>query len=77
MSITQLIKMANQIGAFFDAMPDAEQAAAGVAEHMQKFWQPRMLRTLEAHVATQGDEALTPIVRRALLRIRSGTATGS
>ena len=77
MNAAQLIKMANQIGAFFEAMPDAEQAAAGVAEHMQKFWEPRMLRALAAHVAAQGDEALAPIVRRALARIRGTTVTGS
>lgn len=74
MNAAPLIKMANQIGAFFEAMPDAEQAAAGVAEHIQKFWEPRMRAGLEAHIAAHGDEELTPIVRRALSRLHNATA---
>jgi formate dehydrogenase subunit delta len=72
---SQLIKMANQIGAFFEAMPDAEQAAAGIAEHIQKFWEPRMREALEAHIAAHGDEELVPIVRRALNTIRNVNAS--
>jgi formate dehydrogenase subunit delta len=71
----QLIKMANQIGAFFEAMPDAEQATAGVAEHIQKFWEPRMREALEAYIAAHGDEELAPIVRRALLAMRNVNAS--
>lgn len=70
MNADRLIKMANQIGAFFEAMPDAEQAAAGVADHIGKFWEPRMRQSLEAHIAAHGDAALTPIVRRALRKGR-------
>jgi formate dehydrogenase subunit delta len=69
---TQLIKMANQIGAFFEAMPDAEQATAGVADHIRKFWEPRMREALKAHIAAHGDAELTPVVRRALLAMRNG-----
>ena len=66
MKAAKLIKMANQIGAFFDAMPDREQAVKDVAAHMQKFWEPRMRSALHDHVTLNGDEALTPIVRAAL-----------
>jgi formate dehydrogenase subunit delta len=71
-SPAQLIKMANQIGAFFEAMPDAAQATAGIADHIRKFWEPRMREALEAHIAAHGDEELTPTVRRALLAMRNG-----
>ena len=37
----RLIYMANQIGKFF-ASQGEPQAAAGIAGHMQKFWDPRM-----------------------------------
>ena len=37
-----LIKMANDIGAFFEAMPDQQQAAKDAASHIQKFWESRM-----------------------------------
>ncbi len=40
----QLIRMANQIGAFFETMPDRAQAQEGLATHLKKFWDPRMRR---------------------------------
>lgn len=69
MNTAQLVKMANQVGAFFEAMPDATQGIAGIAEHLQKFWEPRMRRELAAYVAAQGDAELKPIVRAALKTI--------
>lgn len=70
MNSAKLIKMANQIGAFFDAMPDREQAVAGVAAHIQKNWEPRMRSGLHEHVTRNGDEALMPIVREALRMVQ-------
>lgn len=69
MNTAQLVKMANQVGAFFEAMPDAAQGIAGVADHLRKFWEPRMRRELAAHVAAHGDGELKPIVRAALKAI--------
>lgn len=37
----KLVYMANQIATFFEAIPP-EEAAAGVADHINKFWEPRM-----------------------------------
>jgi formate dehydrogenase subunit delta len=74
MNPTHLIRMANQIGAFFETMPDAEQGAAGVAEHIGKFWEPRMQATLAAYLAEYGDQALKPIVRNALRTMPIGAA---
>jgi len=70
MNPAKLIKMANQIGAFFEAMPDREQAVAGVAAHIQRNWEPRMRTALHEHVASNGAEALMPIVRDALLIVQ-------
>jgi len=39
-----LIRMANQIGVFFESMPDREEAEEGLALHLKKFWDPRMRR---------------------------------
>ena len=41
MSPDKLIYMTNQIAKFFHSQPEAE-ANAGVAEHINKFWEPRM-----------------------------------
>jgi formate dehydrogenase subunit delta len=67
----QLIKMANQIGTFFDSMPDREQAVADVASHIQLYWESRMRTALLDHVAACGDADLSPIVRAALRRVRA------
>jgi formate dehydrogenase subunit delta len=49
MNINQLIKMANQIGTFFEAMPDRQEALAGIAKHLKDFWDPRMRKELLAY----------------------------
>jgi formate dehydrogenase subunit delta len=71
MHIDHLIRMANQIGAFFDAMPDHPEAVEGVANHIHKFWEPRMrvelLAFLERHPdGVEGDTRLSPIVLEAV-----------
>ena len=70
MKAAKLIKMANQIGAFFEAMPDREQAVTGVATHIQRNWEPRMRSALQEHVSRNGDEELMPIVRDALRMVQ-------
>lgn len=39
----KLVRMANQIATFFHSKP-REEGVAGVAEHINKFWEPRMRR---------------------------------
>ena len=46
MQADTLVKMANQIGDFFDAMPDRDEALQGIAQHLKNFWDPRMRREL-------------------------------
>jgi formate dehydrogenase subunit delta len=66
MSPDKLAYMANQIGRFFASQkPDA--AVDGIADHLLKFWDPRMRRTLLAHA---GEVSLEPSVRAALDRLR-------
>lgn len=71
MKPTNLIKMANQIGAFFEAMPDQAEAARDVAGHIMKSWEPRMRNGFLEHIANVGDSALKPVVREALPFIRN------
>jgi formate dehydrogenase subunit delta len=46
MNIDLLIKMANEISAYFAAEPDSEQAAKDVAGHLRRYWEPRMRRQI-------------------------------
>lgn len=71
MKANHLIEMANQIGMFFDSLPDREEALTGIAEHIRKFWEPRMRRSLLAAFDGEGKEAgFTEIVLAALTKYR-------
>ena len=67
MSPNKLIYMANQIGKFF-ATQGPEQGAAGTADHIKKFWDPRMRATILAHLQA-GGQGLDPVARAALERL--------
>jgi formate dehydrogenase subunit delta len=68
MQIDSLIKMANQIGAFFNSYTDRELACREVASHLNKFWEPRMRRMIldynDKHRTLNNE--LLPLVREAL-----------
>jgi len=71
MKADHLIEMANQIGMFFDSLPDREEALTGIAEHIRKFWEPRMRRTLLAALDGGGEQAgFTEIVLASLTKHR-------
>ncbi len=59
----KLVTMANQIGAFF-ATQKGDAAVHGIADHIKKFWDPRMRMALFEHLRA-GGEGLDPQVRRA------------
>jgi formate dehydrogenase subunit delta len=63
MDTTDIVRMANQIAAFFKAYPH-DEAVAGVATHIKDFWEPRMKKALAAHVAA-GGTGLEPMVLEA------------
>lgn len=65
MKIEYLVKMANEIGAFFSSEPDAEQAATAVAGHLKRFWEPRMREQIVAHQA-KGGAGLSDLARKAV-----------
>jgi formate dehydrogenase subunit delta len=69
MSPRQLVYMAGQIAAFFESKPH-DQAVTGVAEHINKFWEPRMRAQLLA-IIEEGDEGLKPLVIEAAPLIRN------
>jgi len=62
MHLENLVSMANQIGQFFSAYPDRQEAIDGIATHIHKFWEPRMrMRLIEAVTAGQAQD-LMPLV---------------
>ncbi|HHZ09585.1 MAG TPA: formate dehydrogenase subunit delta [Rhizobiales bacterium] len=61
-------RMANQIATFFASKP-REEGIAGVAEHINKFWEPRMRRHL-FEIVDGGGEGLHELVLAAAASIR-------
>jgi formate dehydrogenase subunit delta len=71
MNRDHLIVMANQIGDFFASMPDHDEALAGIADHIRRFWEPRMRRAILAALdETDAAASMSPIVREALTKSR-------
>jgi formate dehydrogenase subunit delta len=59
---------ANDIAAQFHHLP-SEQAAAAVAEHLRRFWDPRM-RTRLSELVDAGTDGLDPLVVAAVVLMR-------
>ena len=68
-----LVKMANDIGNFFRAEPVREDAVAGIANHIAKFWTKRMRDKLCAHLKQAGDADLDELPREALRCLEAHT----
>jgi formate dehydrogenase subunit delta len=60
--------MANQIGLAFARRP-RDEAVREIAEHLNNFWEKRMLAKIYAHIDAGGD-GLDDLPRAGLLRLR-------
>ena len=69
-----LVQMANDIGNFFRSEPKREDAIAGIANHIAKFWTPRMRAKLASHLADHGTDALDDLPRQALRSLAENPA---
>ena len=67
MSPEKLAYMANQIGKYFVTQP-RDDAIAGIADHIAKFWDPRMRGAIFAHLE---EVTLDPPVRAAVERLKA------
>jgi len=74
-NIDHLIQLANRIGDFFEALPDRQEGLDGIADHIRKFWEPRMrtamLNFLAEHPEGRTQEAeLSEIAKEAIVQNR-------
>ena len=69
MSVERLVQMANDIGHFFAAEPQRTDAIAGIANHIRRFWDPRMRRQILAHLQA-GGEGLEELPREAVASLQ-------
>jgi formate dehydrogenase subunit delta len=68
MDIERLVAMANDIASFFASEPDAESAAGQVANHLRKFWEPRMRAAIRRHLEA-GGAGLSALARQGVERL--------
>ncbi len=71
-SMDTLVRMANQIADFFKVQ-SADLAVAGTADHIRKFWDPRMRAMMTQHLA-HGGAGLNPIALKAAQQVCQPTA---
>ena len=70
MNTDLLIKMVNEIAAFFAGESGPQQAPQEVATHLKKFWEVRMRREIVAHYH-KGSAGLSEVAREASLCSRA------
>lgn len=63
-----LVTMANDISNFFASDPDEEAAVGQVANHLKKFWEPRMREAIRRHVS-EGGTGLSSIALQAVKKL--------
>ena len=65
----KLVRMTNQIADYFRTLPETE-AVAGAADHLRRFWTPKMLSEIVAF-AEAGGAGLNPIAARAVATFKT------
>ena len=71
MDLDNLIVMANKIGQFFAAQPDRDEALAGIAEHVKKFWEPRMRAQMISYFEERQGAGLSDVAKAAIALLAS------
>jgi formate dehydrogenase subunit delta len=66
--IDKLVRMANQIGDFFAPMEE-EVATRGVANHLTRFWTPKMIGEIIGYLDS-GQAGLNPATARAVAALK-------
>ncbi len=62
MNIEHMVEMANDIANFFASEPDRTAAINGVANHLKRYWEPRMRKQIIAHL-DGGGHGLSDLAR--------------
>jgi len=68
MNTQRLVAMANDIANFFGSDPDPAAAAEQVANHLKKFWEPRMREEIRRH-AREGGAGLSALALRGVRQL--------
>ncbi|MFO1351465.1 MAG: formate dehydrogenase subunit delta [Gammaproteobacteria bacterium] len=74
MNIEHLVQMANQIGQFFQTEPDRAEAVAGIANHLKRFWDPRMRKAIIEHLRDHDGAGLDELTAAGVRRLSEESA---
>jgi formate dehydrogenase subunit delta len=66
--IDKLVRMVNQIGDYFKAMPE-DEAVTGAADHLRLYWTPKMVGEIIAY-AEAGHSGLNATAARAVAELK-------
>jgi formate dehydrogenase subunit delta len=66
MNIDLLIKMANEIGDFFTGTGDQAEAVQAVANHLKRYWEPRMRAQIVRYYEERAGAGLSDVARGAV-----------
>jgi formate dehydrogenase subunit delta len=72
METRDMVRMANQISDFFKSYGEHE-AIEGIADHISKFWDPRMRKDFFAHME-KGGEGFSALVLNAAALVKKPNA---
>jgi formate dehydrogenase subunit delta len=73
MNIDLLIKMANEIGEFFASTGDQAEAAKAVANHLRRYWEPRMRAQIIKYCEERSGAGLSDIALGAVNMLREAS----
>lgn len=68
MNTERLVTMANEIAAFFAAEADREAAAEQIANHLRRFWAPKMREEIGHHLGA-GGAGLSDLAKAGVTRL--------
>jgi formate dehydrogenase subunit delta len=66
MNVEHLLTMANQIGQFYQAYPNRDDALKTAAMHVRRSWDPRMRRALLEHLDAHAGQGLDEFMLEAV-----------
>jgi formate dehydrogenase subunit delta len=69
-TVRRLIYRANQMTWFFRGQGPEDEAAAAVANHIQRYWTRQMQEKIFGHLDSKGGEGLEPITLAAVRMLR-------
>jgi formate dehydrogenase subunit delta len=74
MHAENLVKMANDIAAFFQAEPERAVAVHGIVDHLRRFWDPRMRKEIIRYYR-EGGSGLSELTKEAVKQLDSEMAS--